>query len=198
MPLRAATLVATLAMFTLGIASAQSKEHRPLLARLSYRTSYAVDGRDRKQFYPQICFALYVSGEYRLSRVTNDGSESFQGSLSEGELSRVRKMLETLGPESSEGGIIRRGSESVIAEVVSDTETMRYVWVDPDHERAFPGSVMTIVNWLQNFKTEGASPITIRELSEQPICPPASGKPVQPVVAGLEHSRADRLCDERP
>jgi hypothetical protein len=47
---------------------------------------------------------------------------------------------------------VRQGSETLMAEVVRESKAMHYVWIDPDHQRPFPGSAISIVNWLENFK----------------------------------------------
>lgn len=193
-------LVATVALFTSGIASAQSNQHSPdsLLARLSYSSTYVIDWRGEKG-YPQVCFALYRSGYYQVSRMTEGGTETLQGTLSQDQLLRLGRRLKNLDFQASAGDVIRQGSESFVAEVVREGKAMHYVWIDPDHQRPFPSSAISVVNWLQNFKAKGASPLTLRELSEQPICPPASAKPVQPVSASLHPTSVGGACGgQRP
>jgi hypothetical protein len=187
-------LVAMLTLFTSGIASAQSNQHSPdsLLARLSYSSTYVFDWRGEKG-YPQVCFALYRSGYYQVSRMTEGGTETLQGTLSQDQFLRLRSMLRNLDFQATAGGVIRQGSESIVAEVVREGKALHYVWIDPDHQRPFPSSAISIVNWLQNFKAKGASPLILRELSEQPICPPASSQPVQPVIASL-HAHIGERC----
>jgi hypothetical protein len=152
-----------------------------LLARLSYNSNYLADG-SKQQHSPRICFELYRTGRYRISRMTTGATENLGGILSQSQLSLVIKMLGRLDFESSGGGVIRRGSESFAAEIVRGNQTMRYVWVDPDHQRPFPDSAVSIINWLQGFTAQDASPITVPELSTDPICPRISDKPVQPVA----------------
>jgi hypothetical protein len=72
---------------------------------------------------------------------------------------------------------------------------MHYMWIDPDHKRPFPDSAISIVNWLQSFKASGASPLTLRELSETTICPPPSEKPAQPVIASVHDFPTDAICE---
>jgi hypothetical protein len=153
-----------------------------LLARLSYNSSYLADGREQ-QHSPRICFELYRSGRYRMSRMTKATTENLGGVLSQDQLSLVTKMLKRLDFDSSGGGIIRQGSESFAAEIVRGDQTTHYVWVDPDHQRPFPDSAVSIINWLQGLTAQGASPLTVPELSTDPICPRISDKPVQPVAA---------------
>lgn len=183
---RVVLLFASLALLNLPTASAQSKEHSPddLLARLRYSSTYVWDvNQDRS---PQICFALYRDGYYRLakkSRKAQDGTESFQGTLSSDQLTHVRTMLKSLDLQTGELGTIHKASESLIAELVRDGKTTHSVWVDPDHERPFPNSAVHLVNWLQDFEAQGPSPLTLRELSDQPICPSASEKSLRPIIA---------------
>jgi hypothetical protein len=94
-------------------------------------------------------------------------------------------MLKDLDFDGSRGGVVLQGAERFVAEITREGKTIHYVWMNPDHQRPFPNSAARVINWLQDFEAEGASPLTLRELSEHPICPPASAKPVQPVIADL-------------
>jgi hypothetical protein len=163
---------------------AQSKNRDPgaILTRISYRTTYGVDWR-QQQGSPQICFALYHDGSYRFSRMTESGMQGLQGALSKDQVSRLGEMLRRLDAQRRENGIVRQGSESLVVEMAGKAK--RYTWVDADHQSPFPESVVELVHWLQGFKAQDAAPLTLRDLSDQPICPPASEKPVQPTVAGL-------------
>jgi hypothetical protein len=177
---------------------AQSKNQDPgtILTRISYRTTYAVDWR-QQQGYPQICFALYHDGYYRLSRMTESGMQGFQGTLSKDRVSRLGEMLRKLDAQRRENGIVRQGSEVLVVEMAGKAQ--RYTWVDADHQSPFPEPVVELVHWLQGFKAQDAPSLTLRDLSDQPICPPASEKPVQPTVAGLSGtSDATIECGERP
>ena len=157
-----------------------------LVARLSYQRAYAINLQKVEQLSPRICFALYRSGYYRISKLTVSGEESLQGTLSEAQLVSLRKMLNELDLKTSNGGgIVLQGSESFLAELVSDQKTVDHLWFDPDHQRPFPASVASLVNWLESFKPVGASPLSLREMSEQPVCPPASAKPLQSVAANV-------------
>src|SRR5216683_6948706 len=77
MRLQTVTLRAALILLISGSAFAQSRTHSPdhLLARLSYSGGGVVDWR-HEQGNPQICFALYRSGYYRVSRLTKGGTET--------------------------------------------------------------------------------------------------------------------------
>jgi hypothetical protein len=191
-------LIATLALLNSPTAPAQSKEHRAddLLARLSYSSTYVWDlHQDRS---PQICFALYRDGYYRLSRKSRNapgGTENLQGTLSPDQLTRLRTLLKSLDFQTGEVGAIRKASESLIAEVVRDGKTVHSLWIDPDHQRPFPDSAIRVVNWLQDFKAQGSSPLTLRELSDRPICPSASEKPLHPVIASVHGMSGGSICE---
>jgi hypothetical protein len=116
---------------------------------------------------------------------TEKGTEFLQGELTRDQLLRVSTMLEDLNFQSTKLSTIHRGSESFEAEVHRSGETTRYHWVDPDHQRPFPESAISVVNWLRNFKAYGASPLTLGEFSEQQVCP--SQESLLPLSAGLQH-----------
>ena len=180
-------LRATLMLLISCLAFAQSRTHGSdrLFARFSYGGGHIVDWR-YEQGNPQICFALYRSGYYRVSRLTERGTETLQGTLREDQVTRFRKTLENLDFQSSEGGVIREGAEMLEAEIVRKGKPMHYRWINPDDQRPFPDSVMNLVKWLRGFEPEGAFPFTERELSDQPsICPPASPNPLVPLFASL-------------
>jgi hypothetical protein len=180
-------LIVTLILFASSIlASAQSKEpgSDSLLARLSYNGGTSLIG-DMQEGYPQSCFALYRNGYYQILRTSKDGTESFQGTLSQHQRLHLGRMLKDLDFEGSRGGVVLQGAERFVAEITREGKTIHYMWMNPDHQRPFPNSAARVINWLQDFEAEGASPLTLRELSEHPICPPASAKPVQPVIADL-------------
>jgi len=122
---------------------------------------------------------LYRDGHYEILRVTENGTETLQGTLSQDEITRLNRSLETLNSESNSRGVIRQGLEPFIAEILRGDETIRFVWIDPDHDRRFPNRVVKIVNWLQSFKAAGAFPLTLHELSDRPICPRAA-QPFRP------------------
>jgi hypothetical protein len=194
--LRAA--VVSLISLISGFACAQSRTHGPdrLLARLSYTGGRVVDWK-REQGNPQICFALYRSGYYRVTRLTEGGKETLQGTLSEDQVTHLRSMLENLDLEKSSGGAVtRNGADVLVAEVVRKGRTIHYLWIDPDHERPFPSSAMSVVKWLQDFKPEDGLPLTVRELSnEPPICPVAS-QSVLPLVASLHLIGVGSSCEQ--
>jgi hypothetical protein len=197
MRLQTVTIRATLILLISGSAFAQSRTRGPdhRLARLSYSSGGVVDWR-HEQGNPQICFALYRGGYYRVSRLTEGGKETLQGTLSEDQVTRFRSMLENLDFQSSGGAVTRNGADVLVAEVVRKGKTTHYVWIDPDHERPFPSSAMSVIKWLQDFKPEGGSPLTVRELSDQPsICPVAS-KSILPLLASLHPAGVGSTCEQ--
>ncbi|MFZ0297190.1 MAG: hypothetical protein WAM13_02455 [Candidatus Sulfotelmatobacter sp.] len=180
-------------------APAQSKEHTPddLLARLSYNSTYVWDVSENRS--PQICFALYRDGYFRISRRSRrvqDGTESLQGTLPQDQLARVQTLLKNLNSQTGVGTIYK-ASESLTAEVMRDGKIVHFLWIDPDHERPFPDSVARVVDWLQDFAPQGSSPLTLRELSDQPICPSASEKPLHPVMASAQGMSEVPLCEPK-
>jgi hypothetical protein len=190
-------LIAALALLNAPAAPAQSKEHTPddLLARLSYNSTYVWD--DSRERSPQICFALYRDGYFRISRRSRhaqDGMESLQGTLPPDQMTHLRTLLKNLNSQTGEVGAILKASESLTAEVVRDGKAVRFLWIDPDHERPFPDSAASVVNWLQDFEPKTSSPLALRELSDQPICPSASEKPLHPVIANVDGMSEGPIC----
>ena len=149
---------------------------------------------------PKICFALYRSGYYRISKRTLKGQENLQGTLSEDQLVRVHGMLNNLDLKDTESdSSVLNGTESreqFIVEIAGGGDTVNHVWLDVDHHRPFPPSVVSVVNWLQSFKPRGVSPLTLRELSDEPVCPRGRVKPLRPVAATL-HDMPTTTCARR-
>ena len=89
--------------------------------------------------------------------MTDGATKTLGGILTQDQLGAVTQLMKRLDFESSGGGVIGNGSESFVAEIVRGNETIRYLWVDPDHQRPFPDSAVAIINWLQGFTPQGAS-----------------------------------------
>ncbi|MFZ0278024.1 MAG: hypothetical protein WA651_19345 [Candidatus Sulfotelmatobacter sp.] len=196
MLLRTIAMLAALAFLNPPAAPAQSKEHSSddLLARLSYNSTYVWDVSEDRS--PQICFALYRDGYFRISRrsrQTPGGIESLQGTLPPDQLTRFRTLLKNLDSQTGVG-TIHKASESLTVEVMRNGKIVHFLWIDPDHERPFPDSVARVVNWLQDFAPQGSSPLTLRGLSDQPICPSASEKPLHPVMASVQGMSEVPIC----
>ncbi len=150
-----------------------------LLARVSYTTGHVVDWT-QEQGYPKICLAVHNDGHYRLLRVVEKGTETLQGTLPQNKLSEFDRLLKNLDFDRSGGAIIRGGAESFVAEVVREEKVFRHIWINPDDERPFPRSARKLVQWLQTFKAEQASPLVHRDLDE-PICPPLTEDSITPL-----------------
>jgi hypothetical protein len=197
MRLQTLKLGATLIWLVSGLALAQSSTQNadPLYARLSYTTGHVVDWKQEKG-NPRICLAIYRSGYYRVSRLTESGTETLQGTLSADQALRLHSMLEHLAFQSSGGAVTRNGAAMFVAEIVRRRSASHYVWINPDHQRPFPSSAMSIIKWLQDFTPEDALPLTVRELSDSSICPIAS-EGVLPLLASLDAAVVGSSC-KRP
>jgi hypothetical protein len=189
MRLRLAVYLVAFVLFALVISVAQLKKSPSgdLMARLSYGRGRMIDWRYEKG-YPQVCFAAYRSGYYRISRLTEQGRQNLEGVLSKDQLAELDRLLKNVHFESEGGGFQSlQGAESLVAEVVRHGESTRYVWVNPENRNPLPKSGKDVVEWLENFQAQGATPFTLHELSNVPVCPPVNARPVQPVIAGLGH-----------
>lgn len=169
--------------------SPQKPEQGTVLARLSYTSTYFhVVNENEEKYLPRVCFELYRDGQYRIVRTATKGApprlgpraENRAGKLSQDQFETISKMLMQLDFSSSPGGVIRKGSESFVAEVPNGAEERRLLWVDPDHQRPFPDSVAKVIGWLRSFNSEEAVPFNVPELSTDPVCPRFSQTPVQP------------------
>ncbi len=163
------------AMWQICSASQSNDQHlNNVLARLSYTSTYAaISGQ---QHSPRICFEIYRNGGYRVSRMTNGTTDTLRGTLTQDELGSVMGLVKGLDFDNRQGGsVIRQGSESFVAETTSGDQTKRYEWLDPDHQRPFPESTLGVINWLQDFKAQGAKRLVVPEFSADPICPRGDG-----------------------
>ena len=121
-----------------------------------------------------------LAGE--LKSVTNQwNAQVSYGYDKAGKLSNVGGFLKKVDFDSKGGGIVRQGSETFVAEIVRGGQTVRFIWVDPDHHRPFPEAAESVIRWLQEFKAQGATALTAPESSTMQICPRMSDRPVQPV-----------------
>jgi hypothetical protein len=152
-----------------------------LLARLSYDSTYVSEERGQ-QYSSRLCFEVYRDGHYRISRVTKKGTENLGGTMPQEQVSQLANLVKKIDFDSKGGGIVRLGSETFVAEIARGDKTRRYIWVDPDHHRPFPDPATDVIQWLQDFKAQGATPLTASERSMMQICPRMSDNPVQPVT----------------
>jgi hypothetical protein len=153
-----------------------------LLARLSYDSTYVAEEKGQPHF-SRLCFEVYRDGRYRISRMALGRTENLGGTISQDEVSHVADLLKKVDFENKGGGIVRRGSETFVAEIMREGRSARYIWVDPDHRRAFPRAAQDLIEWLQDFKAQGARPLTAPEVSTMQICPRMTDTPLQPVAA---------------
>jgi hypothetical protein len=177
-----AGFIVTLAVFTSEVGLAQKNNSESLIARLSYRSTYAWE---RDESSPKVCLAAYRDGYYQLLRMTSNGAQTLQGTMSRGQIFQLTELLKNLDFKSRNDGIVRSGSESLIVQVHRQGETRYQAWVDADHRHPFSPSVADVVDWLQNFTPEDPHPLALRELSDQPPICPVSGKGIQPLTVGL-------------
>jgi len=163
----------------------QSAESTSLLARLSF-TSTWIGGHDQEGF-PQICLSVDRTGYYRMRRLTTKGeTELLQGTLPPSELGKLEKLLgdsEFRRLSGSPASLLRKGAETLVAEVPREESIQRIIMSDIDGESPLPRSAGKIVRWLQRFKPEGTQPL---EGSTQDICPSGALRPLQPATAALE------------
>lgn len=159
---------------------AQSKGQAPYktpVARLSYHNSWPVHEQEGS---PDICFALYSDGYYQMRRqATRWRVEVVQGTLPQTERVHLEQMLNAPDFESSNrpiGSMVRQGAEDFAAEILRAGAIRQFTWIDPDRQRPFPASASKVVDWLQHFKAEGATPLN---LGERSICP-AKIRPLDP------------------
>lgn len=96
MRLKTVALGITLMLISV-FAFAQSRTHNPdkVLARLRYDGGHIIDWR-QEPGNPQICFALYGMGHYRVSRLTERGNETLQGRLTKDQLWQLLSALKEL------------------------------------------------------------------------------------------------------
>lgn len=190
--LRTILLFALIASFSCFAVSQDSKEGSNLLARLAYRSTYVHNSDE----VAQSCFAVYRNGMYRLLRnsglmLVGPGEDDLngvvvQGQLTKGQLTRIKAMLRQLKRPSDENGLVLQGAETFTAEVMSDGESSTLSWVDADHQKPFPAAVSRVVRWLEDFRAQDSTRLTLHGLSAFSVCPPIGAKPVRPVIAGVE------------
>lgn len=167
--------------------SPQKPGQGAVLARLSYTSTYFhVANGDEEKYLPRVCFELYRDGQYRIVRTATKGApprlgpraENRAGKLSQDQFETIGKMLMQLDFSSSPGGVVRKGSESFVAEIANGFEKRHLLWVDPDHQRPFPESAAKVIGWLRSFNSEDATPFNVPELTTDPVCPRISQTPL--------------------
>lgn len=176
------------------VCSAQSKEHNPLLARVSYSGKFS-----------KICFSVYQNGEFfrqssdgitLIDPDAVDGLRTWQGKLSEEQLTQLTALLQKIDFRPQQrSGLVFNGADWFVAEIPQDHKIKHYSWVNADEQDPFPQSVLDVVKWLENFKAQNARLLSSRAgLSSLRICPSMSMQPVQPVIAGLSDDSDATRC----
>lgn len=173
-----------------GVAQSAKSDSDAIVARLSFHSGeMVIDWRYQKN-YPQICLAVYQSRYYQISRLTERGSQTLEGTLSEEDFASLKEMLNKVNFRSEGGGIqYLQGTESVIVEVVRHNETMRHFWVNPGGRNPLPKSAIKVVEWLENFQAPGATPFKHFEASDIRICPSMNENPL-PLTSSLDSTMA--------
>src|SRR5579864_1228686 len=100
-------LLATLILLTAiaSVAESDNSDSDGLMARLSYRSGGMVIDWRYQKVYPQICFAVYRSGYYRVSRLTEHGNETLEGKLPKAQLTGLDQVLNKIKFQSQGDGV---------------------------------------------------------------------------------------------
>src|ERR1700730_9661199 len=86
---------------TTSVAQSKKSDSDGLMARLSYQSGRMIidwqyqDWRYQKG-YPHICFAVYRSGYYRISRLAEYGQQTLEGTLSKDQLGGLDRVLDKI------------------------------------------------------------------------------------------------------
>jgi len=167
-------------LFTVPGAVAQSASHNSdsVLARLSYQTgSQEIDWRYQKAS-PRMCLAVYESGYYQISRLTEQDNETLEGAMPKDQLGKLQGLLHEVDFQSQGGGIVLQSAESLVVEVLRHGETKHYFWINPDDRNPLPRSAIKVVRWLNGFQARGATPFEHHEASDIRICPSMNDNPL--------------------
>ena len=183
----AVTVLVALAAIA-GVAQLRNSESDGLVARLSYHTGgMGIDWR-YQEGYPQFCFAVYHSGYYQISRLTEQGNQMLQGNLSKQHFAELGRLLKNIKFDSEAGGIdYLEGAESLISELVRQGKTVRYFWINRGDRNPLPKSATDLVNWLEDFQARGATPFKRLETSDIRICPSMNENPL-PLTTSLNNT----------
>jgi hypothetical protein len=200
MQIRTLTLIALLSVLATGGLSA--REDKPqnadtwLLARLSYRSTWT--SPPGQKVAPRICLSVSKDGQYRILRLSDIGqTQVLQGTLTPGQLKQLQELLDA--PDfralaGSHGGVVRRGSESFMAEVPREEGVQRVLWMIPDRKSGFPQPAARMVEWLRDFQPNGAETLINTEFPD--VCPRVGLAPVQPTVAHLDAQPGDSCTND--
>ena len=168
----------------------------PLLARLSYESSWGVPGRPGMPI-GDICFSVWQDGHYRILRNSKPGPPILiQGNMSMEQLQQLKSWLDTpdfLALAGVRGGLVRKGTENFIAEVPREDKVQRVVLMITDNHPRFPKPVTDIIDWMRKFKDVSATQMQPTGFID--VCPPRRSSLYQPVAeldssslcAGIAH-----------
>ena len=185
MSLTSAAFLAVLAVAAVG--QAETNDSDPVVVRLSYRSGRTMIDWRYQNGYPQICLAVYQGGRYQISRLTEHGDQTLEGTMPKDQLGELQELLAEVNFQSQGGGLqYLQGAESFIVELVRHGEIKRYFWVNLDHRNPLPKSAIEIVNWLEKFQARGATPFKHHEESEIRICPSMNENPM-PLIAEISN-----------
>jgi len=171
-------------------------EQSSLLARLSYRSTWI--SQPGQKVAPRICLSVSKDGHYRILRLSDIGqTQVLQGTLTPRQLKQLQDLLDA--PDfralaGSHGGVVRRGSESFMAEVPREEGVQRVLWMIPDRKSSFPQPAARMVEWLRDFQPNGAETLINTEFPD--VCPRVGLAPVQPTVAHLDAQPGDSCTND--
>jgi hypothetical protein len=175
--LTSAAFLVVLAVAAVG--QAEINDSDPVVVRLSYRSGRTMIDWRYQNGYPQTCLAVYQGGHYQISRLTEHGDQTLEGTMPKDQWGELQELLAKVSFQSQGGGIqYLQGAESFIVELVRHGETKRYFWVNLDQRNPLPKSAIKIVNWLQKFQARGTTPFKHYEESDIRICPSMNENPM--------------------
>jgi len=180
-------LVALFAAIGIGAGAQSASGHSDgALARLSYESGGAViDWRTQKQ-PPQTCLAIYPSGYYLISRLTEHGNQTFEGAMPKDQFAQLQDLLDEVHFQSAGGGLQHlQGAESLVVEVSRNGHMKHYFWINPEDRNPLPKSALKVANWLRDFRARGATPFEHYEGSDIRICPSMNDNPM-PLTSSLK------------
>ena len=160
--MRSMSLTSALFMVLLTVgAVAQSPrgDSDAVLTRLSYQSGgMGMDWRNQKGF-PQMCLAVYQSGYYQISRLTEHGNQTLEGAMSKEQLGELQELLHQIDFQSRGGGFqYLQDAESFAVEFLRHGKTKHHFWINPNNRKPLPESAIKVVNWLEDFEARNATP----------------------------------------
>lgn len=164
----------------------------PVVVRLSYRSSWVEPGTWGQNESPRICISIRRNRQYRMFYTSPLGSQWLEGVMPAEEHSRLMALLrapEFKALSGTRGGVVRKGSQTFIAEVHRANGVQHLAWMIPDHEDTFSPPVEKIIRWLQSFQPMNAT--TLEQTEFPDICPAMGAVLVQPTAENRRLSTSD-------